>query len=686
MFKLTRISGVGVCVAIVMLLGVSVPGAGATGGHPAPNAKALSVARIVPQHERSASPSHSATPHFLRNAHVREFPGMGPCEAGYCWTPGEPVIAVGPTDIVETVNASATVYSKATGNLLAEFDFGTFWGSSTTFCVDPRALYLSSVDRFAISCTDITTGTSPMRFAISETNDPTGAWYQYAAPNTSFLDQDKIVATSDKFVIAGNTSSTEAMYVYNLSDLVSGIASPAVVSLTAKKSNVYEAAVEQTASSTAYFVSSYPGGSLYLAKITGTPAAGNVKLKEMLVTSTDYPSPQEPSVPGGNIGGGDLDGRVYDAVYEVESSDSKPVIQYSSARECGTRTCNTSARIDLSGTTPVLSYDNLVGEPGWDYTYGAVGLDGSGNVFEAYSRSSASSDPAAAVVGPGFDVTLQLPTSGTTTCSSGQSPPCDERWGDYLGTAIDPSNPSDVWVTGLYQSSSGGYGWGSVIAEVSTTKFALPTVTTGLASNRTTTSATVAATINPNGVPTTYHIDYGLTTGYDSATTETSAGSGSSPVPVSVPLSGLTPGTHYHYRVVATTSVGSATGADATFKTKKPKITSVTFTGTGSNPTVTIAGSGFGTIPAANPPTPLTCVAGDTSFDYGNSLSFNENTRAWGAGQTGDCIGLVVTTYTSTQIVYQFGADYSHYGHVTAGDSFTLVVYGKSFTGTVTYT
>lgn len=683
--KLTRLGVVQVCVTIVMLLGVSALDAATAGARSAPAANVHQVPRIIPSHERLAAGVKPAIPQFGARPHVREFPGMGPCEGGFCWTPGEPVIAVGLTDIVETVNTAATVYDKSTGNLLAEFDFGTFWGSSTSYCVDPRALYLSSVNRFAISCTDITSGTSPMRFAISMTSDPTGGWYKYSAPNTSFLDQDKIVATTDKFIIAGNTSSTEAIYVYNLSDVIGGTSSPQVVSLSAKKSNVYEAAVEQTPASTAYFVSSYPGGALYLAKITGTPSAGNVKLKETLVSATDYASPHEPSVPGGNIGGGDLDGRIYDAVYEVDTSDGKPIIQYSSARECGTRDCITSARIDLSGSTPVLSYDDLVGEPGWDYTYGAVGLDAAGDVFEAYSRSSSSSDPAAAVVGPGFDVTLQLPTSGTTSCSSGQSPPCDERWGDYLGTAIDPGDPSDVWVTGFYQSSNGGYGWGTVIAEVSTTSFPLPSVSTGPASGRTSSSATVTATINPNGVSTTYHIDYGTTTGYESATTETSAGSGTTAVPVSVPLGGLAPGTLYHYRVVATTSVGSAVGADETFRTKKPKITSVTFIGPRSNPTVTITGANFATMPAANPPTPLTCVQGDTSYDYGTSLYFTDNTLGWGAGESGDCIGLVVTSYTSTRIVYQFGADYSNYGPVTAGNSFTLDVYGKSYTGTVTY-
>src|SRR5207244_2572600 len=101
-------------------------------------------------------------------------------------------------------------------------------------------------------------------------------------------------------------------------------------------------------------------------------------------------------------------------------------------------------------------------------------------------------------VGPGFDVTLQPPAGGTSSCSGGQTPPCDERWGDYLGAAIDPSDPTSVWVSGPYQASSGTYGWGTVIAKVSATTFSLPTVTTGSASSLTGTSATVTGTVNPN--------------------------------------------------------------------------------------------------------------------------------------------------------------------------------------------
>jgi hypothetical protein len=644
--------------------------------------------RIFPQRIRRAPRTFAPAAAIAAPGALTEFPGWGSCDpSGFCWDPGEPVIAVGPSYVLETVNTAATVYSK-TGTQLAQYDFSEFFGPKEISCGDPRALYIASIKRFAFSCTGF--GTGPMRFAISKTSNPAGEWFTYEAPNaTMSLDQDKIAASSNKFVIAGNGSSeenTEWIYVYNLSELAAGASKPSVVTLAAKKSNLYEAAVEQTATKNVYLVASYPGQPLYLATVSGTPAEGNTAISETSVKSSDFPAPAEPAVPGGKIGGEALDGRIYDAVYENETSDKKAVIAYSSARECGNRTCISAGKItNLSGTKPVLSSYTLMGEPGWDYTYGAVGLNAEGSMFEVYSRSNSSNAPGVGVLGPGFDVTLQPASAGTTSCESGEAEPCNERWGDYLGTAIDPSEPSSIWVSGLYQNTSGRFGWRTVIAKVSTSTFALPTVTTGSASAVTTSSATVAGTVNSNGVATKYHIDYGTTSGYETATSEQSAGSGTSPVPVSATLTKLKPASTYHYRVVATTSTGNAIGPDETFKTAGAVIKAVTFTGTPTEPTITITGENLGQKPSTNPKTPLTCFSGDTSFDYGSALYFTESTQGWTAGQTGDCIGLIVSSYTESQIVYKFGAGYSHYGQVTSGDTYTLVVRTAKHTGTVAY-
>ena len=112
-----------------------------------------------------------------------------------------------------------------------------------------------------------------------------------------------------------------------------------------------------------------------------------------------------------------------------------------------------------------------------------------------------------------------------------------------------------------------------------------PAVFTGAASNTTYTTTDLNGTVNPNGLATTAHFEYGTTTSYGTNTADQSIGSGSSTVPVSASLSGLTPGTTYHYRLVATNAGGTSNGADATF-----------FTGAG-NLDLTLGGTGKVTTP-----------------------------------------------------------------------------------------
>src|SRR5207245_2283403 len=145
--------------------------------------------------------------------------------------------------------------------------------------------------------------------------------------------------------------------------------------------------------------------------------------------------------------------------------------------------------------------------------------------------------------------------------------------------------------------------------------FSLPTATTGSASSVKATVARVRGGVNPNGAATTYHIDYGLTSSYEASTPEHSLGSGTAPLAVSARIAGLQPGATYDYRVVATSSVGSAIGPDRTFETRPPRITSTRFTGTTGSPTITISGANFGSVsPPEEPSSPLTCVSGDMSF------------------------------------------------------------------------
>jgi hypothetical protein len=97
-------------------------------------------------------------------------------------------------------------------------------------------------------------------------------------------------------------------------------------------------------------------------------------------------------------------------------------------------------------------------------------------------------------------------------------------------------------------------------------------------------TATLQARINPNESETTYHFEYDTSPYNTSASHGTSLpvpaadiGSGTSPVPVSVRLAGLQPGTSYYYRVVAVSELAPGVfetfdGPDKVFTTPTPQV------------------------------------------------------------------------------------------------------------------
>jgi hypothetical protein len=126
-------------------------------------------------------------------------------------------------------------------------------------------------------------------------------------------------------------------------------------------------------------------------------------------------------------------------------------------------------------------------------------------------------------------------------------------------------------------------------------------------------SATFNATLNPNGADTTYHFEYGTSTAYGSSTTDADAGSALGEVPVNIPVTALTPGTEYHFRLVADNGIGGVVqGADATFTTAPAT------TLTASNITSNTATLHATLIPGIN--------GANYSFEYGTDTSYGKTT------------------------------------------------------------
>jgi hypothetical protein len=94
-----------------------------------------------------------------------------------------------------------------------------------------------------------------------------------------------------------------------------------------------------------------------------------------------------------------------------------------------------------------------------------------------------------------------------------------------------------------------------------------PTVSTGVASEVSATSATLSGVVGPQGLPASYVFEVGTDTSYGGARLYGSAGSSTGEVTVTVGLQYLVPGVTYHYRLSAMSFDGTSYGQDGSFTT-----------------------------------------------------------------------------------------------------------------------
>ncbi len=132
--------------------------------------------------------------------------------------------------------------------------------------------------------------------------------------------------------------------------------------------------------------------------------------------------------------------------------------------------------------------------------------------------------------------------------------------------------------------------------------------------------------------------------------------------------------------VTAGASYGAADGSPQSVDVSVT-VSSVVFTGTAANPTVTVYGSGFG--PESGLGAPVS--SGGTGYDYGSNLTFADTEGGgWTAGASPGP-GFVISSYSNTQITFAFDSLYSTVAGAKGGDAFTLSLFGVSSSGTVAY-
>jgi len=208
---------------------------------------------------------------------------------------------------------------------------------------------------------------------------------------------------------------------------------------------------------------------------------------------------------------------------------------------------------------------------------------------------------------------------GTTT-SYGSTTPVQAQTGNtYRNIAANVSGltPNTLYHFRIVATNSAGTRFGGDRTFTTLTATGSPVATTDPATLVASFSARLNAMVNPHGLATSVHFQYGTTPSYG-LTTAPQSRTGNTFQAVGANVPGLTANTPYHFRVVASNAAGTTMGSDRTFTTLTPTGPPVVITNAASNVTPSSATLNGSLDPHGLPTT--------VRFQYGTTTNYGSTT------------------------------------------------------------
>src|SRR5665213_1087494 len=202
---------------------------------------------------------------------------------------------------------------------------------------------------------------------------------------------------------------------------------------------------------------------------------------------------------------------------------------------------------------------------------------------------------------------------------------------------------------------------------------ALPTPVTGPARRVLETTATITGEVNPQALSTTYLFQYGTSAEYGHSLPIIAAGEGGALVPEAAELKNLTPGTTYHYRIVASNVDGTVYGHDQTFSTKSFSPPTVT-----TSPAEGITQTSATLTGAIDPHELLT----DYTFEVGGTTTYGYKIPGIIPGAAAQTVRLVLTNLVP-ETTYHYRIVASSEGGAGSGEDQTFTTGAPLFTPAV---
>jgi len=399
---------------------------------------------------------------------------------------------VGPNHYVQMVNSTMQIWDKNGNSLYGPADIITLWDGfsgpwSSTNDGDPIVLYDEYSDRWIasqFSLPNYPSGPFYELIAVSETGDPTGAWFQYAYEFSNMPDYPKFGVWPDGYYFTINQFAPPslsyaggAVCVLDRAAMINGDANAEMLffNLGTSYGSLLPADADgpnQPGAGSPNYLMNLGTNSLRIWEVdvdwTNTSNSSVSLVKTVSTQSYSY-SGITINQPGTSQ---TLDALASRLMYRL---------QYRNFGSYEVMLTNHTVNADGSGQGGVRWYELRNNGSGWNIyqqgTFapadgdnrwmGSVAMNGNGDIGVGYSVSGSSTYPSIRFAGQlavnsGSGI---LDVNETSIIEGTIAQTGVNRWGDYSMMSIDPSDDQTFWYTTEY--SNGGWNWRTQIASFS---------------------------------------------------------------------------------------------------------------------------------------------------------------------------------------------------------------------------
>jgi hypothetical protein len=412
------------------------------------------------------------------------FDGMSVYNGGYI--PSDNNIAVGPNHVAEVVNAAFAVYSKTGATLLAPVHLRYLWAGLTgSSCAannggDTVVQYDRAADRWMVTQLGSLSSPYSQCIAVSQTNNPAGAYYLYSyAFGSNLNDYPKFgvwpTATNSAYLGTYNLFANGSSFVgpeicaYDRAAMLSGAANPAALCYTGIGGASFlpvdlDGPTPPLDGTPAYFVN-LNGGSLGVYKLAPNFAAGTATLSTFSTIGgvAGFTAASSSPQPGTTKQLDGLSDRLmYRLAFRMFPDHEAIVVNHSVAAPAGNSGVRWyELRSPVSTTGTFSLYQQGTFAPDGSYRWmGSAAMDQAGDIAIGYSVSDGISVyPSVRFTGRAPGDPLGTMASESAIINGLGSQTGYTRWGDYSSMRIDPSDDCTFWYVNEYYPVTSSYGW-----------------------------------------------------------------------------------------------------------------------------------------------------------------------------------------------------------------------------------